>query len=118
MQAINIFPNVEKILLSADVKVGLKGKIVPSRFIEVNDKLYLLWDPDYPLTQELLDVLGKYHLLQDDEGGILTHPDEVAIHSHKSVDYYYCKDSLYWYKRVFINKTIGDYEPPPLKCRP
>lgn len=118
MKAISIFPNVGKFLLSADVKVGLKGMIVPSRFIEVNDKLYLWWDADYPLTQELLDVLDKYHLLQDDEGGILTLPDGVIIHSHKSVDYYYCKDSPYWYKRVFINKIMGDYEPPPLKCKP
>lgn len=116
MQAVDIFPNFKKVLLSANVKVGLKSTIVPSRFMEINQKLYLWWDLDYPLTQETLDVLEKYHVFQDDEGGIITFPEDANYHSKRGVYYYYCSSNPHQYKRIFTNEWKR-HKIPRLKCK-
>jgi len=116
MQAVDIFPNFKKVLLSANVKVGLKSTIIPSRFMEINQKLYLWWDPDYPLTQETLNVLEKYHVFQDDEGGIITFPEDANYYSKRRVYYYYCSSNPHQYKRIFTNEWKR-HKIPELRCK-
>jgi hypothetical protein len=112
---VRIGKNSTKLLLTANTKVGSHSKL-PSRFIEKEGKLFFWWDDDYPLTEEALAIYKKYHLLQDDEGGIITVPDFIINDAQKAAHYYFCWDDLSIYKKVITNKGIGYYKPPKLKC--
>jgi len=104
-----------KFLFTANTKVGQKGHL-PSRYIIKDGKLFYWFDDNYPLTQDMLDLLWKYNLLQDDEGGLIISPDNPINDRQKGVDYYFCKNNLLKYKRVVTNIGLGYYKPPKLKC--
>lgn len=113
--AVSIAASYNQFLLTADTKVGSKGKL-PTRYIEKNGKLFFWWDNEYPLTEKTLAVFSKYNLLQDDEGGIIKFPDFIIDDAQKGADYYFCKNNLTKYKKVITNIGIGYYDIPNLKC--
>lgn len=102
-----------KFLFTKSTIVGSKGKL-PSRFLVKDHKLFYWFDDNYPLTQEMLDVLWKYNLLQDDDDGWIVMPDNPTNDSQKGADYYFCKNDFTKYKRVVTNIGIGYYNPPKL----
>jgi hypothetical protein len=89
---------------------------LPSRFIEIDAKLFYLYDEDYSLTEETLEVLRKYGRLRDDPDGTL-YLDNPTNDSKKGMHYYFCKQDLANYKKVKSAIGIGYYEPPKLKCK-
>ncbi len=113
--AVSITASYNKILMTDSTKVGSIGKF-PSRYIERDGKLFYWWDSDQPLKQETLDALGKYGLLQDDEGGWVKFPDMTINDAQKAAHYYFCRNNLKKYKRVTTNKGIGYYDAPKLDC--
>ena len=113
--AVNIIVSYDQFLLTEDVKVGSKG-VLPSRYIEKDDKLFFWWDDDYPLNEKTLDVFHKYNLLQDDKGGTIKYLDFTIDDAQKGADYYFCKNDLTKYKKVITNIGIGYYDAPDLKC--
>lgn len=113
---VRIGVNNTKMLLTANTKVGSKGKI-PSRFIEQGGKLFFWRDDDYPLTEKTLAVFRKYNLLQDSENERIIFPDSKIDDVQKAVHYYFCKNDLSRYKKVVTNKGVGYYLPPNLNCR-
>ena len=104
-----------KFLITSNTKVGCKGHL-PSRYIIKDGKLFYWFDDSYPLTQGMLDLLWKYNLLQDDDGGLIIFLDNPINDSKKGADYYFCKNDLSKYKRVVTNIGLGYYKPPKLKC--
>lgn len=102
-------------LVTANTRVGENGHI-PSRYVIMDGKLFYWFDDSYPLTKEMLDILWKYNLLQDDDGGLITVPDNPINDSKKGADYYFCKNNLTKYKRIVTNIGHGFYKPPKLKC--
>ncbi|NCT19376.1 MAG: hypothetical protein COZ75_06690 [Flavobacteriaceae bacterium CG_4_8_14_3_um_filter_34_10] len=106
----------DKLLLTSEAKVGSKVSKLPSRFIEIDERLFYWWDKDYPLTQDALDIYSKYNLLQDDEGGVIQLPDFTIDDSQKGVDYYFCKNNLLNFKKVTTKTGIGFYDMPKLNC--
>lgn len=88
-----------------------KGKL-PSRYVIKAGKLFYWSDHNYTVTEEMLAVLWKYNLLQED----FLIPEFSTNDSQKGADYYFCKNDLSKYKRVITNKAIGYYDPPKLKC--
>ena len=104
-----------KFLITSNTKVGSKGYL-PSRHIIKEGKLFYWFDDSYPLTQEMLDLLWKYNLLQDDDSGLIIFPDNPINDSKKGADYYFCKNDLSKYKRVVTNIGLGYYKPPKIKC--
>ena len=112
---VSIAASYNQFLLTADTKVGSKGKL-PTRHIEKNGKFFFWCDNDYPLTEKTLAVFSKYNLLQDDEGGIIKFPDFIIDDAQKGADYYFCKNNLTKYKKVITNIGIGYYDIPNLKC--
>jgi hypothetical protein len=104
-----------KFLITSNTKVGYKGHL-PSRHIIKDGKLFYWFDDSYPLTQEMLDLLWKYNLLQDDDGGLIISPDNPINDRQKCAHYYFCKSDLSKYKRVITNIGLGYYKPPKLKC--
>lgn len=112
---VNIIRAGGKLLFRKDYTVGTRGKL-PSRYFEKDDKLFYWWDDDIPLTEEVLTILRKYNLLQDDENGLIQTPTQSSDDSQKGVHYYFCKDNLRINKRIITNIGLGYYEPPKLKC--
>jgi hypothetical protein len=106
----------DKFLYTKETTVGSKGKL-PSRYIVKDDKLFFWWDDDYPLTEEMLDILWKYNLLCDDTDDKIGLPDFSTDDSLKGADYYFCKSDLSKYKRVITNIGLGYYQPPKLNCK-
>ncbi len=102
-------------LLTKEVKVGVKGKL-PSRVLKMHGKIFYWWDDTYPLTQEAFDIFKRYHLLQDDQNGVLTIPSNPIDDSRKGVDYYFCRNNLKSYKKVTTNRATGFYPVPDLVC--
>jgi len=117
IKAVSIFPRPieNKLLITSQAIVGSYGKL-PSKFIEIDDKLFFWWDDNSPLTKEALDIFSKYNLLQDDEGGVIQLPDFIIDESQKGVDYYFCRNNLSKYKKVITNIAIGFYDIPKLNC--
>jgi hypothetical protein len=104
-----------KILVTADTKVGSKGR-APSRYFEKDGKLFFWWDNNFALTQEALTIFAKYNLLEDDQGGILKVPSAFFDDSQKGAHYYYCKNNPKRFKKVITNIAAGYYDPPRIKC--
>lgn len=112
---VRIGENGSKFLLNLNTKVGDKG-ILPSKYVEKNGKLFFWWDNDYPLTEEMLAVLNKYNLLQDNRDGWLKSPDFKVDDSQKAAHYYFCRNHLSIYKKIITSIGIGYYDAPNLDC--
>lgn len=115
---VRVGKNSTKLLLTTDTEPGSKNKLLPSRFVEKDGKLFFWWDNDYPLTEEAIAVFHKYNLFQDDDGGVITVPNFTNDDAQKAAHYYFCKNDLTKYKEVITNKGIGYYDPPKLTCNP
>jgi hypothetical protein len=113
--AVRISASNYQFLLADEAKVGSKGKL-PSKFIVKNGKLFYWWDNNYPLTQEMLDILKKYDLFQDNQGGLITIPINRTDDSQKGSHYYFCREDLSKFKRIVTNIGMGYYDPPNLNC--
>ena len=112
---VGIMKSNTKILFSAEDTIGSTSNI-PSRFIEVDGKLFYWRDREYPLSQETLSIFRKYHLLQEDENGTLLYPDFKVDDSSKSTDYFFCVNDQTIYKKVITRVGFGYYKPPVLDC--
>lgn len=117
-----------KYYLTPSIKVGNKTKAIPTCFIEKDGKLFLWYDDDYLITEELLTVFHKYNLfedilpllkelnrpIEDADKFLLVNPiDELK----KGAEYFFCKDNLNNYKRIINNKALGYYDIPTIKCK-
>lgn len=112
---VGIIKNGIKILLSDDVKIGSTGK-APSKYIEVDGRLFYWWDNNYPLSKEALSIFKTYGLIQGDENGTILFPSFEIDDSLKGVDYFFCKSDHTIYKKVITDKGFGYYKPPNLNC--
>jgi len=103
---IGIIGDDMKILVNDSIRamIGLKVKTIPTRYLEIENRLFTWWDDDYPLTKQTLEIYKRYNLLQDDEGGWIKFPD-------------FCKNNLTIYKKVTTNIGFGYYEPPVINCK-
>ena len=82
---------------------------LPSRFVIIDDKLFLWKDDNYPVTEEIINVMWYYDLLVTTEIEIFGLPiDESA----KGTSYYFSKDNLNKYKRIDSNLAHILNEPP------
>ena len=115
--AVTIIKSGVKVLLKEKTKIGSKG-LAPSRYIEKEGKLFFWWDDNYALTENMLLMLSKYNISQDDDDGFRLFPDFEIDESQKGVDYYFCKSNLLKYKKVTTNRAIGYYDAPKLDCKP
>ena len=98
-----------------NIKMG-KNSNLPTRYVEIDEKLFFWWDSDYSLTEQTLRIFKKYHLLQEVEGGKIHFPEIWTDDSQKAAHYYFCRNDLTKYKRIDTNKGMGYYDSPNLKC--
>lgn len=93
----------------------ITDNILPSRYFEKNGKLFIWWDDQYKINQEMFDVLKKYNMLKDDEGGWISILDPISDDNKKGAEYFFCKNDLTIYKRFITN--VGRTPTPNLKCK-
>ena len=113
--------------LTSDIKAGKKAKIIPTHFIEIDGKLFLWNDDDYPITEELLDALHRYNLFVDYDTFLKNEglPDDIGIiildnpvdDSKKGINYFFCKNNLTIYKKVISSSALGYFDIPKIKCK-
>lgn len=84
---------------------------LPTRYAIRDNKLFYWKDDNYPVSEEMINVLRKYGLLTMDDSFLDFYEDD----SRKGADYYFCKNNPSKYKRVVTNIAFGYYEPPILK---
>ena len=85
---------------------------LPTRFEIRDGKLFIWYDYSYPLTDDIIEVLWRYDVLQTD----YVIPDFTIDENEKGAHYYFCKSNIYKFKRIITNIGYGYYEPPRLKC--
>lgn len=85
---------------------------LPTRYVIKDGKLFYWWDENSAVTEEIIAVLWRYNVLQND----CIIPEFSSNDSQKGAHYYFCKNDLSKYKRVLTNIGLGFYKPPQLKC--
>ena len=89
-----------------------KGRL-PSRYVIKKGKLFYWYDDNYPVTDEMIAVLWKYDLLEEDYVISI----ESMSESKKSAHYYFCKNNMSKYKKIKPKYGLGFYNPPKVKCK-
>lgn len=112
MIALSIFNPLNKFYIDLDVDT-LGMKHYGTRHVIKNKKLFYWDDPNYGLTQELVDALYKYDQLDTItlENGVV-----VSTGGGASMHYFFCKNDLSVYKQVFTRFPFSWYKSHPLRC--
>lgn len=93
----------------------IEENTLPSSYFEKDNKLFIWWDDNKKVNQEMFDILKKYNMLKEDEGGWITFLDYAMDDKKKATTYYFCKNDLKEFKRIITN--ISDTNLPKLKCK-
>jgi len=113
--AVDIIGWPDKLFLDTTVDLS-NQKGIPSRFIELNGKLFIWWDKHYKLTDSAIEMLDKYHIIgrggHNDWYKFMPGTDDAK----QSAQYYFCKSNLSVYKKKITIIAIGHYDPPNLNC--
>jgi hypothetical protein len=83
-----------------------------SRYIEIDNNLFVWHDDKTPINKETLAIFKKYGI-----GGYDPFRDVSRDDSKKGVHYFFCRNDLTKYKKVSTNIAIGYYDAPTIKCR-
>ncbi len=120
---IDISPAFRKVYLTPVDTVG--SVRVPTRHIIRDGKLFYWHDPDYGLTEEMIQVLHRFNIV-DSVGfaDLFATQDEridgyhlIEEKSKRGTHYYFCENDPSNYKRVITSTSIGWYRPPTIRCR-
>lgn len=92
---------------------------LPTRHIIKNGKLFYWHDPDFGLTEEVINAFLEFNLAQpiniSDLSMLLGY--EGYYGNTEAAQYYFCKNDLSNYKRVITGIAPGWYKPPKVNCR-
>lgn len=105
---------IEKNKYLYSITKPIEENILPSRYIEKDNKLFIWWDDNRKIDQEMFNILKKYNMLKDDEGGWIVFLDYSMDDKKKATTYYFCKKNLKEFKRIITN--ISNDNLPKLKC--
>ena len=88
---------------------------LPSRYMEINGKLFLWRDKDIAVKQDVITILKKYNHIDTAILGVY-YPAYNIDELKKGEDYYFCKHNIQKFKKVRTNKVMGKYPIPNLNC--
>ena len=109
---ITIIESKNKFLYSELKKI--EDQTIPSKYFELNNKLFLWWDNNFKPDEKNISVLKKYEMLyfSEDKFELL---NEYSIDENiKGIDYFFCKNEPSKYKKVITTKTF--YKAPKINC--
>ncbi|MGM0589439.1 MAG: hypothetical protein ACQETE_13540 [Bacteroidota bacterium] len=99
-------------------KVGSSKPNFPTRYLMVKGKLFIWYDPNKKVSQELIHALSEYDMIDSlNVNGFEGVPNIVFNDKRKGVHYYFCKNNILSYKKVRTSVGMGYYEPPELNCK-
>ena len=106
-----------KLELTKSDTIGNKSKRFPSKYYEMENKLFVIIDSTYGLTKEMINKLSEYRIL--DSTGINTgvRPLFTINESKKATHYFFCKNDITQYKSIKGTAPIGeDTRSQEFKC--
>jgi len=106
----------DKIYPRESNKVGTYDDIFPTKYKEVNNKLFYWNDSTQVITQEIIDVLEKYNHIDFDWSKEYAIPPIAHDDGQEGMVYYFCKDDYKKYKKTKASTIKKHYNPPKLKC--
>ncbi len=83
---------------------------IPSRYLVEQGRLFLWYDDDYPVSEELINVLNQFNLIENNSEALVIFDD-----AKKGASYYFCRNDLSDYKKQVSSIGMG-YDVPKLKC--
>lgn len=111
---VKIGKSCNRLLFNGESQIGKKDNF-PSKFLEVNKKIFYWRDNNFPLEKEVVDVLRNYNLVQDNKDGYLFLPDPINVGKLKTSYYFFCRENTLNYKRIKTRKMI-DFDEVKLDC--
>lgn len=87
-------------------------KILPSRYIEQNGKLFFWDDENYELNEETINILKKYNVAKED----YVNPIFIIDETQKAVNYFICRSDFTNYKKVTNSIAIEYFDAPEINC--
>jgi hypothetical protein len=107
---VSILGTIGKFIVIADDK----SSRLPTRYLEYNGKLFYWYDEKYTLEKDVVNKLDKYNLIDSVE----TIAQAVFVHddTKKGVNYYFCNNNLFNYKKIITTKALEYCELPKLNC--
>lgn len=84
-------------------KIELSENKLPSGVYEIDDKLFIWYDSTKVINSAKVELLKKYNVLVDNEGGTTFFLDDVMDDSKRGVTYYICKNKLSNFKKRVSN---------------
>lgn len=100
-----------------DIKIGDNRKYFPSRFKEVDGKLFYWSDSTVAVSDHIIHIMKKYNVIDTTKYPNYIIPDESGRYSKGAVHYYFCSTNYLKYKKVKTTISIGYYKPPSLNCK-
>jgi hypothetical protein len=108
----------ERISPTEKNRIGTNESYFPTRYLDIDGKLFYWYDSTHTVNKELIDALSKYKFLDSAYvKGLIKYPNTPGYHdSKKATDYYICLCDLRKYVKVHTTIAMGYYEPPALDC--
>lgn len=107
---VGLLGSVGKFIITKDGKTSR----LPNRYLEYEKKLFYWNDKNFESNEEIIYKLNDYNLIDSVE--TVAHAEFIIDDAKKGAQYYFCKRNLKNYKKVTINKGMGDYKVPKLNC--
>ncbi len=111
---VNIYGTYNKVLLITEDSISYSYRAFPTDYLIIEKDLYFWYDSTQAVTIETISVLYEYDLI--DTMIINVYIPEMTISHKKGMDYYFCKDDLMKYKKVWTKSAMGYYDPPEINC--
>ena len=114
---ISIFGRSNKLYPTPNNTIGTNRGSFPTRFIEMDGKLFYWNDSSSFVNMELLSILSKYdHIDSTNVNGIVTYPEGGKDERQKAAVYFFCKENPIEYKKMETNAAFEYIELPLMKC--
>ena len=111
---VNIYGTNNKICVVTEDSINYSYHAFPSDFTEVDKNLYYWHDSTKTVTNEIISILNDYNLI--DTTILNVYIPAMEISHNKGMDYYFCRNNLMKYKKIWTLSAMGYYDPPKLRC--
>lgn len=113
----------DKVYMYARVSIGSKAIGFPSKFLEVNKRLYIWEDSTQVVSKEIIEKLHEYKVLDStlykiDMGQLPQDKTPVFTtdESKKNLNYFFCKKDISKFEKIKTNKFIRVPDYPKVSC--